>query len=62
MRYFCCMIMAILLSAALSGCDGSGQSEQSAFHHNNREHRKWVNNPSRKPDYRNSNTGGKLFY
>lgn len=58
------MMLALILCGGLllGGCSDSGGTGQSAFYHNNREHSKWVNNPSHKPDYRNPNTGGKMFY
>ncbi len=63
----CCLI-ACLVCGALSGC-GDGSAPQSnagtaqrVFYHNNREHQKWVQNPSRTPKMRNPNTGGPMFY
>ena len=62
MRYLCLILTVAILSAFISGCHGAPAQSRGAFHHNNREHYKWVKNPSHKPDYRNPNTGGKLFY
>lgn len=55
-------LLVVVSICLVSGCSGSSGNSQSTFYHNNREHRRWVNNPSHKPSYRNPNTGHKLFY
>ena len=55
------IVLMLVLGAFVGGCTGQ-DTGQATFYHNNREHRKWVNNPSHKPSFRNPNTGDKLFY
>ncbi len=60
-KIYILFIVLLMMMLSFTGCDGSSTG-QSAFYHNNQEHRKWVNNPSHKPSNVNPNTGHKLFY
>ena len=59
------ILLALVMAGSAvmcGGCSESGGGGQEAFYHNNREHAKWVNNPSHTPEYQNPNTGGPMFY
>ena len=59
-------LFLVVLVALVPGCSSSSGSSthnpQATFHHNNREHRKWVADPSRTPKFKNQATGAPLFY
>lgn len=58
-------LLALIVATCVivTGCSASGAgTAQSAFHHNNREHANWVKNPGKAPQFKNPNTGGKMFY